>query len=74
MKGSLSILLAITGIVFVLTRYFSSFPQDIEVIQITPSSDITSSQEVLATMRKAFPKLPDPQVSYQSIHKIFSSQ
>ncbi|OAX47668.1 hypothetical protein [Paenibacillus sp. AD87] len=74
MKVLLSVLLMITTLVFVYMRYFHPFPKDIEVIQITPSSNITSSQEVLTTMRKAFPKIPDPQVSYHSIHKIFSSQ
>lgn len=74
MKVLLSVLLMITAFIFVYMRYSHSFPKDIEIIQITPSSDLTSSQEVLTTMRKAFPKLPDPQVSYQSIHRIFSSQ
>ncbi|MFJ2044262.1 hypothetical protein ACIOBL_11680 [Paenibacillus taichungensis] len=69
MKVLLSVLLIITAFVFVYMRYFHPFPKDIEVIQITPSSDITSSQEVLITMRKAFTKIPD-----QTIHKVFSSQ
>jgi len=73
MKLLLSVLLIITAFVFVYMRYFHPSPKDIEVIQITPSSDLTSSQEVLTTMRKAFPKIPDPQVSYQSIHRISPS-
>lgn len=60
-KVLLSALLLITAIVFVYMRYFHPFHKDIEVIQITPSSDLKTSQEVLITMRKAFPKIPDPQ-------------
>ncbi|MFE6076128.1 hypothetical protein ACFVQB_16755 [Paenibacillus sp. NPDC057886] len=74
MKVLLSALLMITALVFVYMHYFHPFPKGIEVIQITPSSDITTSQEVLTTIRKAFPKIPDPQISYQSVHNIFSSQ
>jgi len=75
MKVLLSALLIFTAIVFVYMRYFNPFPKDIiEVIQVTPSSDLKTSHEVLTTMRKAFPKIPDPQFSYQSIHKMFSSQ
>ncbi|MGC5773370.1 hypothetical protein [Paenibacillus pabuli] len=74
MKVLLSVLLIVTAFVFVYMRYYHPFSKDIGVTKVTPSSDITSSQEVLTTMRKAFPNIPDPQVSYQSIHKIFSSQ
>ncbi|UPK42014.1 hypothetical protein [Paenibacillus pabuli] len=73
MKVLLSALLMITALVFVYMRYFHPFPISIEVIQTNPSSDITTSQEVMTTMRKAFPEMPDLQVSYQSVHNTFSS-
>lgn len=62
MKVLLSALLIFTAIVFVYMRYFNPFPKDIiEVIQVTPSLDLKTSQEVLTTMRKAIPNFPTSQ-------------